>query len=434
MTNNKTIKQRFKSSIKRGTGEAHLIMQQNPTIDFSNNIIKASLNNYAYNGQWEGSRALYISELIALSKQQNKIRDAILIGLANEKKDTWSLVQLFDLATIFAKQGDTKARQAIYNRFFKKIISGSGWCGYASIIELDGFEGLKYIATTIGKSLEKNSDNWQNSSIILHFQEDNPNIKVQKELEKASKENRFIKIYLDNVKQTEGNRENHQRPIVKANYEIIKERMNNKTRRIPITPLEAKQITKTDIKKLANDFLKETDRLKLEKYMMIFYRIKYPYNYSPILEIVKSKNNKSDRLVEFAAGALKYFSGNDIRKFAIECLNFTKNPSDWLDLLVSNYKKGDYKLLTGTARNCKNEDTIHTTACGYINIYKANKTKECKEPLEAIYEKLTCGICRNDIIKILIDNKALSKQIKEEIKYDSYEETRQLTFSSSDHL
>ena len=73
MTNNKTIKQRFQSSIRRGTGEAHLIMQQNPTVDFSTDIIKASLTNYAYDGQSEGSRDLYLSELIALSKQHDKI-------------------------------------------------------------------------------------------------------------------------------------------------------------------------------------------------------------------------------------------------------------------------------------------------------------------------------------------------------------------------
>ena len=427
MTDNKTIKQRFKSSINRGTGEAHLIIQSNPTIDFSTEIIKASLTNYAYDGQSEGSRALYISELITLSKKQDKIRNAILKGLETEQKDTWALVQLFDLAKIFAKQGDKEARQAIYNRFFKKIIYGSAWCGYTSIIELDGLEGLKYIASTIGKSLEKNLDDWQDSSIIQHFQEDNPKIKAQHELEKASKENHFIKIYLDNIKRTENNRENHQqkRPIV--NYKSVTEKINSKAI-VPISPFAAKKLSKADIKKLADDFLNETDRIKLEKYMRVFDKVKYPYDYLPILEIAKSKNKKGDRLVEYATGALKYFSGNDIRKFAIECLSVTKSPSDYLDLLVSNYKNGDSKLLTRIADNCKSEDTIHNIVYGFINIYEANKTKECKEPLEAVYAKLTCGIHRQDIVKILIDNKVLSKQIKQEIKYDSVQEIRNQNF------
>src|ERR1044072_644132 len=130
MTDTKELKLQFKSSIKRGTGEAHLILQKNPNLNFSPEIIKAVLKPLSYDPQSEGSRAAYLWELIALAKQQDKIRTAILNGLANEQEDTWALVQLFDLAAYFAKQGDKTARQAIYARFFKKIIEGSGWCGY----------------------------------------------------------------------------------------------------------------------------------------------------------------------------------------------------------------------------------------------------------------------------------------------------------------
>ena len=213
MTDNKIIKQRFRSSIKRGTGEAHLIMQNNPTVDFSSDIIKASLTNYAYDGQSEGSRALYISELIALSKHQDKIRKAILFGLSNEPKDIWALVQLFDLATFFAKQGNKEAKRVIYKRFLKVIINGADWCGYDSIIALDGLDGLKYIASKFGKLRVKYPDDWQDDMIIRHFQDENPSVDAMKELEKASITNKYIKIYLDNVQRTEANRENYQPPF-----------------------------------------------------------------------------------------------------------------------------------------------------------------------------------------------------------------------------
>lgn len=427
MTDNNAIKQRFKSSVRRGTGEANLIMQQNPTVDFSSDIIKASLTNYAYDGQCEGSRAIYVSELISLSKQQDKIRKAILKGLAKEKNDTWALVQLFDLATFFAKKDDTEARQAIYNRFYIDTIEGSDWVGYNSIISIDGFEGLKYIAETIGKSLKTNPDDWQDNSIIQHFQEENPKIKVQRDHEKASGENEFIKICLDNIKRTENSRETNEQKRSDVNYESVTEKINSKAI-VPLSPFGAKKLSQADIKKLAKDFLIEKDRTKLEKYMRIFDKVQYPYDYSPILEVAKSKNKKSDRLIEYATAALKYFSANDIREFAIECLTVTKKPSDYLDLLVSNYKKGDSKLLTDIAKNCKSAEAIHSIVYGFINIYTTNKTKECKEPLEAIYEKLTCGIHRQDIIKILVDNKVLSKQIRQEIKYDSVQEIRQMGF------
>ncbi len=418
-----TVRQRFKNAIKRGTGETHLLMKANPNIDFSNDIIKAALTNLSYDNQSEGSRANYVFELIELSKQKEKIRLTILKALSTERQDTWALDQLFDLAAKFAIQGDKEAKKAIYKRYYKKTIQGSEWVGQDAIIEIDGLEGIKHIAETKGKVISNDSEEWEDSWTVDYFQEQNPTINVCRELEKASKSNVYIKTYLDTIKKHKVKFQKSER--TKYNHQIATERINSKVI-VPLPPSGAIDLSKKDIKKLADDFLKETDRLKLEKYMRVFDRVKYPYDYQPLLRLAKSKNKKDDRLIEYAAGTLKYFSGASIREFAIEKLKKVKIPSDYLDLLVSNYKKGDYKLLTEIVGRCKNDHDIHNIVYGYINIYEANKTKECKDPLEAIYEKLTCGIHRADIIKILIENKVLSIQLKNEIKFDCNEEIRKL--------
>jgi hypothetical protein len=418
-----TVRQKFKSAIKRGTGETHLLIKTNPGVDFSSDIIKAALTNLSYDNQSEGSRADYIFELIELSNQKEKIKKAILHGLRTEQVDTWALDQLFDLAALFAKQGDKEAKKAIYKRFYKKTIKGSEWLGQDAIIEIDGFEGLKYIAEIKGKIIQNDPEEWEDSWTVDYFQEQNPTFKVYKELEKAGDTNVFIKIYLDTIKKHTSNFQRRERP--KYNYSIVTEKINNKAI-VPLTPVGAKELSKTDIKKLADDFLQQTDRIKLEKYMRVFDKVKYPYDYKPILRLAKSINKKSDRLIEYASGALKYFSGSDIREFAIKKLLKIRIPGDYLNLLVANYKKGDAKLLTDVVKRCRNEHEIHSIVYGIINIYKINKTKECKEPLEAVYDKLTCGIHRTDIIRILIENKILSARLKNEIRFDSSEETRKL--------
>ena len=427
MTDKRIIKQRFKSSIKRGTGEAYLIMQRNQDIDFSSDIIKASLKNFAYDGQSEGSRALYLSELIALSKHQDKIRNAILTGLATERQDTWTLDQLFDLATIFAKQGHKDARKAIYKRFYKNTISGSEWCGYTSIIDLDGFEGLKYISSTIGKSLENNPDPWQDDMIIRHFQEENPKIKAIKELEKASKENKYIKLYLDTIQRAEANREPYQLPVF--NLDTVRDRIKNSDF-IYIPPAFTKSISQKEIRIIANELLSEKDKLRIGKYLSIFSRIKFPLDYKLLMKYAKTKVNKNNRIVEWSIEALKFFADNDIRQFALDKIKHNNSPSTYTNLLINNYKKGDSALLKSIADKSKSEDIIHGLASSYIAIYKSNNTKECKEPLEAIYNKLTCGIHRTQLVKILIDNDVLSKKLKEEISHDSSEGTRKLFVKS----
>ena len=101
MSNNPEVKKKFKSSIRRSTGESYLILSENPSIDFSDDIIQDSLKNFAYDGQCERSRAYYLFEIILLSKQHDKIRKALLNALASEQDNRWTLIQLFNFANNF---------------------------------------------------------------------------------------------------------------------------------------------------------------------------------------------------------------------------------------------------------------------------------------------------------------------------------------------
>ena len=333
MTDSKTIKQTFRSSIRRGTGEAHLIMQSNPTVDFSADIIKASLTNYAYDGQSENSRALYLSELIALSKQQNKIRKAVLHGLATEQEETWTLTQLFDLAKIFAQAGDTEARQAIYDRFLDNPIKGSDWVGYSEILELDGLKGLIFIAEKFGKYLDKNPDDWQDDSIIDHFQRENPKVKAFAELEKASKENRFIKIYLDYIKRTEESRKNHVRENVDYK-DIIEEVLLCKPY---IRLFRKRKLSDKEIDAIAKRLLIEKNKNNQEKLLYVFGYFKFPFDSEFVLQLAKQKPTSKNRIVEFAIDALHIFAK---QKHKTVCFRATQNSKATREL----DKHFDFKL------------------------------------------------------------------------------------------
>lgn len=418
-----TIRQKFKNSIKRGTGDAYLILKENPTVNFSNDIIKAALINYSYDNQSEGSRANYIFELIQISNQKEKIKQAILKALSKGKNEAWTLVQLFDLAALFAKQGDKKAKKIIYKRYFKEIIEGFDWIGESAIIDLDGIEGLKYIAETRGKLLKKDPEYFENSLMVDFFQEENPSIKVYEELQKSGERNKYVQIYFNTILKNKFEMDANNRQ--KYNYELISEKIKaNLFFRLP--PSMTKELSKEDIIKLANDFLNEKLRIKQEKYLRLFDSIKFPYNYQILLNMAKRPYSSKDRLVEFAIKALRFFSGIDIRKFALYKIQNSKKPDIYTNLLISNYKTGDSKILNELLEKAKNIHKIHSLASSFVDIYETNKTTECKEPLIMLYNRLTCGIHRNDIVKILIENNVLPDNIKEEIRYDSYEKTRKL--------
>lgn len=422
MNDTANIKSQFLNSLKRGTGEAHLIVKDNPQIDFSNQIIKGALNIYAYDGQSEGNRGQYIFDIISISKQKNKIRKAVLQGLSTEQEDTWNLTHLFALTKLFAEQGDKEAKQAIYDRFLSNPIEGSDWVGAYEILELDGLNGLFYVAEKFGKYIDQNPDDWQDDWIIKRFQEENKNIKVDDELKKKVKTNKFIRIYLDNIKRTKASQEKHKTKAIKYN-DIIDEVLNSK----PFISFRRKRnLTEEEINQVPKQLINETDKSSIERLLDIFDFYKFPYASQIILDFAKQKRTNKNRIVENAIDALKHLQSKDIRNFAMDKIQNSKNPIDYLEVLVSNYKSGDFKLLSKIANKTNNEYKIEQLAGIYTDIYKANKTKECKEPLEILYQKMNCAIHRNGIVEILIENKVLSDKIKNEIKFDCDLDTRKL--------
>lgn len=423
MINTTDIKRQFLNSIKRGTGEAYLIVKNNSKIDFSNQIIKGALNIYAYDGQSESDRAKYIFDIISISKQKDKIRNAVLQGLATEQKDTWNLTHLFALTKLFAKQNDTEAKQAIYNRFLNNPIEGSDWVGYSEILELDGLQGLFYISEEFGKYIATNPDDWQDDWIIKHFQDENKHTKVYEELKKKAKTNKFIRIYLDNIKRTKASQEKHKTKQTKYK-DIIDEVLNRK----PFISFRRKRnLTDEEINQVAKQLIDETDKSNIERLLDIFDFYKFPYDSQMILDFAKQKRTSKNRIIEYAIDALKHLKSKDIRNFAMDKIQNSKNPIDYLEILVSNYQSGDFKILSDIANKTNNEHKIERLAGIYSDIYKANKTKECKEPLEILYNKMNCAIHRNGIVEILIENKVLSAKIKSEIKFDCDLDTRKLT-------
>jgi hypothetical protein len=422
MSDKINIKRQFLNSLKRGTGEAYLIVKDNPQIDFSNQIIKGVLNIYAYDGQCEGNRANYIFDIISISKQKSKIRNAVLKGLATEKDDTWNLTHLFALAKLYAQQNDSEAKKAIFDRFLNNPIEGSDWVGYSEILEIDGLKGLLFIAEKFGKYIEQNPDDYQDDWIVSSFQEKNENLKVNNELKKSAKSNKYVKIYLDNLKRTKSSQKKYKREKIDYN-DIIEEVFISKPF---ISFIRKKNLTPEEINQVGKRLLTETNKSNIEKLLDIFDFHKFPFDSDLILNFALQKKSSKNKIVDNAIDALKHLKSKKIREFALDKIQNTKNPISFLEILISNYQDGDFEILSDIVNKTNNEHKIEQLARIYTDIYEANDTKECKKPLEILYSKMNCGIHRNGILNILLKNEVLSEKLKKEIIFDSDLDTREM--------
>lgn len=420
MTETNLIKQKFKSAIQRGTGEAHLLMQSNPDIDFSSLIIKACIKNYAYDGQCEASRDTYLFELIKLSGREDKIKEAIFKALLTPQKDTWTLTQLFELTLMFAKQGDFRARKVIYDAFVLNPIWRSDWAGTYQIVDLDGMRGLKFIAEEFGKRMDRDPEDWHDDGLIKYFQDKNPEINVWAELDQEAGHNRFINAYVSNVREIVAQQAD--RPIkLQPVYNDILAEVLLTTGRFNYWKLRDDE---PGLNLIAERLRIEENRDNIGKLLFVFTRYKYPLDSNVILNLARHGANKKIR--QQAIKALQFLKGDEIRQFIIDHTKMVKNPQDYVIGLRSNYKPGDHELLTQLVENSNDQSVLELLVINYIDIYRDNSTAECRKPLEAIYNKHNCGLCRKDIVEVLLNNDVLSDKIKDEIRFDCNENTRKL--------
>lgn len=418
------IKERFLNSLKLGTGEPYLLQKEYPKIDFSTQIVKGAVQNFAYDQQSEGSRANYIYGLIKKSKSRKKIEQTILSRLQEKKPDWYGLDQMCDLAVLFHKNGNQNAKEALRVRFEKNRLEGYEFCGQDQLIEIEGLTGLLTVAEVVGRTLYEDNGDWEDSYRVDSFQKKNKGIDVYLELEKASKNNKYIKAYLTSITENKWGLP-RTRKLKRFSYDLVRERIEADKFRF-ITEEKANELSDEEVKRLAEDFLWEKDKHKQELYMRFFSKRRFPFEYKPILDIADGKGTRNSRLVEFAVEALKFFNGEDIRNLALQKIAEYKNPSIYLPLLAGTYREGDSLLLNEVANRSRNFDYIHSIVFGIIDIYEANPTKECKQPIESIYSTMNCGLHRYTILKILEKNQVLSNKIFSEMQFDSDSDIRKL--------
>jgi hypothetical protein len=411
------IRQKFNSSIRRGTGEAYLLLRENPAIDFSKEITAACLKNYAYDGQCEKSRAPYLYELATLNGKAEEIKPAILAAIELRHEDTWTRSQLFQLTRQYAESGDPVAREAIYNNFYKYPTTRNDWVGYVEIIELDGLDGLKFIASKVGRALYEDSDDWHDDNEISYLMRINPEIDAWLELEKAAEYDPFIKIYLDRIREILGNR------AVGPKLKVVRKNAVEETLSISRARAAHRKWTKNELKKIAQRLITEKQSTNREKLLSVFRRNKYPFDSEFILRIAQNAKGKEQHI---AFDALANLKSPEIRAFAVKGLTNSAEPQKFTIILKSNYKKGDENLLTTIINNTRNEGLIELLLINLIEVYTANRVKDCTAPLEALYNKSNCALHRYDLVKLLIENDVLSTKIKDELPFDCSKNVREL--------
>lgn len=421
------LQKQFFHSLKLGTGRAMLLLKAHPQIDFSAQILAATINNLAYDRQCEGSRAEYLYSLIKRSRQKDELIRVIMKKFSAKKKNDYGMDQLSDLVLYFHHDGVVGAKEVLLKRFEKSFSNGYELYDRGVLIDLEGMAGLLRAAEKIGQLPEEEREDYEDRWRVDNLQKENKSVDVYAELRKAASENPAIKNYLELILSVEP-RKNYRRGKIKPyTFADVEEIVNKDRRYIRFWTSHIEGMSKADIEQVARSFLNEKDKKRKHRYLRFFDQTKFPFDYAPLLALASAKNGKKNRRIMHAVDALSHFSGDEIRAFALKKFSSEKTPRDYLKLLVNNYQTGDAKILLEIIQRSDNFHHMHDLVGSIIDIFEANPDPECKAPLEAMYYGMNCAMHRWSVIDLLIRNGVLSGEILEELAYDTDEDLRKLS-------
>lgn len=417
---NSLVLQSFKQAIKNGTGEAILILMDNPLVNLDKLIVKACTHNLAYDPQCEGSRADYLFDILTLAKNQEKIEDTIVDNLLHARENDWDTTLLFDLVRVLAFNGNQQARIALYERYSNNIEPNFDFTETDALVILDGIKGLEFTAEIQGKNIKLDSKYWVDNWLLEVCQEYYPSSSPKQYLIDKSKENIHIHRYLSELQETNSLRENL-KPRPQWTLSQITELISKGK---PIGANVGKNLKEDELIKLVDDFQKERDDKKIEIYLRIFSKVKYLGNISYIIPFISSENSR----ISYLALSVLSHTNHPIIRGIIENnytdLNFLK---DNMKLFVSNFKFKDIDILSSIVDLLKDEDEIHSVIGDVMDVLENNIIEKPSKLLNPLYKLNNCSICRKRMIKILMHSDDLSEIVFQELKYDCDEEIRELS-------
>jgi len=407
----------FKRSIKNGTGEAIILLMENPEVNFDQLILQACTHNLAYDPQCEGSRAHYLFEILSLAQNTWVLINKIINRLNFPSTEYWDAKLLFDLLGIIAKEGSELARQALYQRYSNNLKNKYEFIDTNVLITLDGLKGLEFVADIQGKQLKLDPDDWVDDYPIQLCKKHFPNTDPENYLKEKSKTNHNIKEFLIKIKATN-------LFIKKDNIPFsLQQLLNLIDLGKDVFSFMGKDLTEKNVLKLAQLLLNEKNSKKIQSYLSLLIRHKYPLDISNLLRLLEIEEQRVKNLTLRLLSKIK-----DKKIRTLIDLNYTNLTYlyNHLAFFVSNYLENDITVLSNILNTLETEEDIHSFGLIILDIFDQNMIENPKKLLYKLYYLNNCSICRESFIRKLMLANQISDKLLQELKYDCDNDIRQL--------
>jgi len=420
-------------------------------------IVEASVNNLAYDAQCEDSRENWLMTMADDAKIEDQVFDSTVCAFRDNfaARSFWDRRQLCKLAAMFAKRGRVEARTAIYSSL-SRYDKSSDIFGAEEIIELDGPDGLLFVAEKIGNWI-LNDPNYPGTNYVVDFfDEIHGQGSAERILIVASGNSSGIKAFLNRELRTvepEGTEFDFRKgsliPDMYPRFGSMQpdrfDTMKNWgaddiIRNIRETPYEknrnkglyarwGRTALDDDLQAVAKALFAEPDTQLQVAYLSVFQRRGLPQFDDRILKFADSDDSDVRWMLFLTLSCVQH---HKVRELAFKCLRSGRIVEHELSLLEKNYERRDWATIYESLDLPTEQENLHRVLQDLLDVYETNMLPEAVEPMLYTFENTPCSTCRSRAVRVLKSINALPDWIREECQFDADADTRELVAPKSE--
>jgi hypothetical protein len=410
----------YREILRLGLGRAILYAQSHDQSGLRDVILDACLHCYAYDIQCEGTRASYMYDLVGCLPDKEFYYDRILESL-KESRDDWDTAQRFHFAACLALDGNADAKRAMYANYNPAPTYGE-LIG-VDFLELDGIEGLLFVAEKIGALLQDKPEEVDRGYLLSRSLDVCGEQPTWDALRKAGAANLSIANYLRvSEEMNHSDTGGQSAEITSLSYEEL-------LNKLPTGPTLlwrwGQHASDKELELAAKGLIAAKGSKQQLAHLRIFLRRRFPLNVNAILALV---DVEEDRVGFAAVDALTNVVHPEIRALAFRLVDTRARCRAYaIKLLNQNYELGDQHIVLDWFQAEKDREALHSMGVGLIEFCERHPDEQTEIlMMRSLYEKGPCSFCRASAVRRLQGWGALSDELRAECAWDANGDIRDL--------
>ena len=430
----------FENALKLGLGRAILHLQHvtQPT-DYRDVVLTTCLEFGGYDPQVEGMRTEYLFQAAQLTEILPRLRQALLERLENPDDDSWDALQRLELLAQFAREGDEEARVALRGYYLRLTHPHSPIEGIVAsiLLHLDGVQAFLFVIRQLGRVFQIDLEKAEDNSFLNEARELMGQQSVALLLEQHGQEPEVM-AYLERIEHTQQRRQERKRqqpPQQPQPYSVARAWAEERPEFCGKLLNWGWMATDEELLKAAQDVVLEQDPEILASLLCIFRNLHrklgqrtgraFPLGPLPLISLAWHSNS---RVAERAAYMLEAFVSAEVRQTALELLKDAERVSNAIALFKLNFAPGDEAALEAGLHLVTTERPDYETAeyvRQFIDVVRGHPNPAMLALLVQAYVHLPCAHCRETLVLLLEQHRALPEWLAEEAALDARQEMRE---------